>query len=357
MRFFDRQGRGRALLTVAAAVCLGLTAAGCGGNAARPAKGAASKAAFTDERNGQTYKTVKIGKLTWLAENLNYPTENGSWCYDGDESKCAEYGRLYDWKTALTVCPNGWRLPDTADWNDLAKAAGGSDEAGKKLRSKSGWPDRGYIVGDDTYGFSALPGGARNAEGAFSGALEVGRWWTATEGADCPMDYADCDAYIVGKAYSRYITLDYSNLMDNDPDQKYGYSVRCVVGESKAANIETDDISISVFGVDEEDFKKKYKSYESFIKHDEYAQRIAFVPNVRVKDFSWLDIGVMDTPDEVVYEIKGVLHTVKELTPQKPLVVSWVEVGMMSAFGYSYRDRDGKIKYFMGQAANYGGDP
>jgi len=358
MNFFTQHRR--ALLTAAVAVCFGLTA-GCGGNATRAAKGAVAGKAFTDERNGQTYQTVKIGGLTWLAANLNYPTEKGSWCYDGDDSKCAKYGRLYDWKTALAVCPSGWRLPDTADWNRLAKAAGGPNEAGKKLRSKSGWFDNGNI-GDDTYGFSALPGGARNLDGGFNDALYIGRWWTATQGAECPKDYADCDAFsreIAGvEAYVRYITVDGSNLMYGSTDRNAGYSVRCVVGESKAVNIDTGDISISVFGVDEEDLKK-YKSYESFIKNDEYAQRIAFVPNVPVKDFSWLSMGVMDDPDadEVVYEIKEVLYTLKELTPQKPLVVSWVEVGMMSAFGYSYRDRDGKIKYFMGQAANYGGDP
>ena len=337
MGFFTHHGR----TLLIAAVAAGLMTAGCGGNATR-ARGAAGKA-FTDERNGQTYQTVKIGGLTWLAGNLNYPTEKGSWCYDGDDSKCAEYGRLYDWKTALAVCPPGWRLPDTADWNDLVEAAGGPYEAGKKLKAKSNWNKKGN--GTDDYGFSALPGGNRSYAVSFNDAGYNGYWWTASETAS-------------GNAYHR--SMQYTNYSVNEGDirKDFGFSVRCVAGESKAADIEIDDISISVFGVDEEDLKK-YKSYESFIKNDEYAQRIAFVPNVPVKDFSWLSMGVMDDPDadEVVYEIKEVLYTLKELTPQKPLVVSWVEVGMMSAFGYSYRDRDGKIKYFMGQAANYGGDP
>ena len=115
---------------------------------------------FTDPRDGQSYDIVKIGGLTWFAENLNFATE-GSVCPEGDTRKCSEYGRLYTWDDARTSCPEGWRLPDSADFAALVEQAGGAAEAGEKLKSTSGWFKKGN--GSDALGFNALPAGYRGA--------------------------------------------------------------------------------------------------------------------------------------------------------------------------------------------------
>jgi uncharacterized protein (TIGR02145 family) len=128
---------------------------------------------------GQTYKTVKIGNQTWMAENLNFEAK-GSKCYDNKPDNCKKYGRLYDWKTANEACPKGWKLPSNAEWQTLADFAGGDDKAGKKLKASSGWNDNGNGV--DAVGFSALPGGFGNTEEGESKVGELGSWWISSEG-------------------------------------------------------------------------------------------------------------------------------------------------------------------------------
>ena len=138
-----------------------------------------------DARDGQKYRTVKIGNQVWMAQNLNYNIGK-SWCYDNQASNCTQYGRLYDWETAKQTCPSGWHLPSVNEWGNLFSTVGGSDVAGTKLKSRSDWDEAGIIFkengnGNDDFGFSALPAGEREGGEIWIGKGIHARFWSSTE--------------------------------------------------------------------------------------------------------------------------------------------------------------------------------
>ncbi|MDR3013653.1 MAG: leucine-rich repeat protein [Chitinispirillales bacterium] len=181
-----------------------------------------SYSSLTDPRDGQTYRTVRIGGKTWMAENLNYTTNN-SRCYEDEDSNCEIYGRLYTLDAAQRACPAGWTLPEREDWLNLIQAVGGRwDErdysysvAGGKLKSKIGWGTGG---GTDVFGFSALPGGSRGwweESGNFNGIGSRGNWWGGGTG------------YII----SDNENVRYPDFSDGQDKRHFPYSslsVRCV---------------------------------------------------------------------------------------------------------------------------------
>jgi len=133
---------------------------------------------FTDPRDGKTYKTVTIGKQTWMAENLNYEASSSK-VYDNNSANVQKYGRLYNWETAKMACPLGWHLPSDKEWQELVDFAGGEKIAGKKLKATSGWVENGN--GTDEYGFAALPGGYCRTNGMFQFVGSFGGWLSSTE--------------------------------------------------------------------------------------------------------------------------------------------------------------------------------
>ena len=133
---------------------------------------------LVDDRDGQAYKTVKIGDQWWMAENLNYEGVN-SYCYNDSAEYCEEYGRLYTWERARDACPTGWRLPTREDFDTLLAAVGGDSLAGNALKSFAGWnsaEDEGN--GLDSYGFSGRPAGWKDLTGDYYQVGYFGRFWS-----------------------------------------------------------------------------------------------------------------------------------------------------------------------------------
>lgn len=121
---------------------------------------------FIDKRDGNNYSWIKINNQIWMAENLNYKTDSCSWCYDNKKVNCKKYGRLYNWTTAIKICPKGWHLPSKNDWGELITFLD-ENNAGSKLK-------QGGISG-----FEALTGGFTSRK-RFDYMGQTGLWWTST---------------------------------------------------------------------------------------------------------------------------------------------------------------------------------
>lgn len=148
---------------------------------------------LTDERDGQTYKTVQIGNQIWMAENLKLEVSDG-FCYGDVKDNCEKYGTFYTAKTALRICPEGWKLPNDEAWKILAqnigaeydrRSGGGTfiyinDDAISKIRSTTGWSNTN---GTNALGFSAYPAGKFNGT-QYSGLGEQAAFMGSNKSSD-----------------------------------------------------------------------------------------------------------------------------------------------------------------------------
>jgi uncharacterized protein (TIGR02145 family) len=122
---------------------------------------------FTDKRDGTVYHTITIGGVTWMAENLKYKAKSGAFFFDNDSNNIPDYGVLYEWKTAVNVCPAGWHLPSGTEFQTLVN----------HFEQNENW---GRIASDPS-SFGIQLGGMQDYEGTFSEMDESGYYWTSTE--------------------------------------------------------------------------------------------------------------------------------------------------------------------------------
>ncbi len=186
--------------------------------------------------DGNVYKWVKIGDQIWMAENLKVTHWQGGtviqtttdpnediegwpandarrqWAYNGVEDNVDIYGRLYTYYAIEgdSVCPSGWHVPDSLEFNELAKFLGGYDITGGKLKSTSDLWNSPNTGATNESGFNALPSGVRNLYGEF---LHKGNIFFHHE--------ANGDEYY-------YISYDYKSLVKNLSSKLNGFPLRCI---------------------------------------------------------------------------------------------------------------------------------
>jgi len=185
-----------------------------------------------DSRDGQRYRTAKIGKSVWMAENLNFRLPSSK-AYENSVDSVLKYGRLYSWASAMQlpdscvdkkcptligtphrgVCPAAWHLPTNQEWNDLETMAGNDKASGVRLKALNAW-GAGVTV-SDSVGFRALPAGKIGPFGPeHSGGQTT--WWTTQQVA------------MQGYALIRQIYSATAGLGDGYEPETNFVSVRCV---------------------------------------------------------------------------------------------------------------------------------
>lgn len=172
--------------------------------------------------DNNTYDTVKIGEQIWLKQNLNtthyrdgspiiYASDPNDWylinlstgkyCnFENDSTYSYYFGRLYNWHAANTnngLCPDGWKIPDNEDWNELTTTLGGDPLTLETLSSS---------------GFSPVLAGYRQGD-PFAGNSLYTCWWSSSN------EY---------NARGFALWAGHSNMMNINYDNSFGHSVRCI---------------------------------------------------------------------------------------------------------------------------------
>ena len=195
--------------------------------------------------DGKKLYYTTVNGTDWLINNIANPSAGAP--YVNCTAMNDVFGRFYSYEEAMTVCPEGWTLPTSADWDALENAAAemkGSKTTAAALMANADfndtrmweyWPEVGDIT--NATGIAMIPVGYAmlgqkdaNADNTnpnleftyptanFKGYKEYAVFWTADEVAD-----------EAGMAYYRYLINKMPELLKGKGDTKtFGASVRCI---------------------------------------------------------------------------------------------------------------------------------
>jgi len=168
---------------------------------------------FEDTRDSIKYKTVVVGKQTWMAENLKFKIDN-SWTYENKPENVNKFGRLYSWDAAAIACPSGWHLPSDTEWKELEKYLGMADIELDKNDKWRGTNQGALLISDTTLGCKMVMGGYRNPPSNYNLIDSQAFFWTSTLQYELP--------------WTRQIYSKSSQIFRKTRPKSWAFSVRCI---------------------------------------------------------------------------------------------------------------------------------
>ena len=193
-----------------------------------------------EDIDGNRYRTVRIGKQIWMAENLKVthyrdgtPIPNvyddEKWQYATDGAYCMvrndsiqykhTYGVLYNYYTITddhNLCPIGWHVPTKDECMELIDYLGGHHIAGKKIKDnlRGLWKSKQSEATNES-GFSGLPAGGRGRLGSPGDVGYYATWWSSTS----------TDSLY---AWHWGVFPDKPKIRSNPGHKASGFSIRCI---------------------------------------------------------------------------------------------------------------------------------
>jgi len=216
------------------------------------------------DTDGNVYPTVRIGTQVWTTGNLRVTkyndgteipsilnkapwdsctySETAAYCFYNNTANAdssTTYGALYNWYVVQPanpkkIAPAGWHVPTDAEWDTLQNnliAMGYNwdftttgNKIAQSLSAKTDWYTASgagspgcNLTNNNSTGFSALPGGYRDYDGAFMSIGSLGAWWSATDKGGsfafgrrlfCDSDYLFRLSYIKSCGFSVLLVRD-----------------------------------------------------------------------------------------------------------------------------------------------------
>ena len=171
------------------------------------------------------YYYVNHDGLDWFRNNLSY-TKTGK-AYEDSEVMNYIFGRYYNWHEAMESCPEGWRLPTSAEWEKLAggqlEGVAGSLMVNAQFNDDDMWEYWPEVNITNSLNFCAIPTGyaflgGEGGKDDYAGINHYAVFWCSDVNPDNP-----------GQARYYYLNDQKPDLFRAWADKdSFGASVRCV---------------------------------------------------------------------------------------------------------------------------------